>query len=523
MEFYKRLLKLFNVSVSTIKDEKNNTALVFFLLLFLITPAFLNRIPSMDEIWSYQFSRRIFFGYIPYKDFNLLALPFSAQAGCVFLSIFSDKLIVLRFLGIIVTSICGITIYKIIRVLGITRFTSLIWAFVYTLLIYMYPENSYSWFSVMFLTIALLLELINVKKNINTYYKVPMWLLTGIFIGLSTISKQNVGAFGLLVSLLMPFMFLLSIGIRKGKSEVREFNILNYIKNTFAEILSKLFGWAVVFGVEVFYLWRMGTINEFVDFVFVNPEKYAASCFLPYNWLLFKDFNILAVLVPLTFTILLVKGFFSNSNTQKQVYLLVSLYSIANFIIVFPISCSIHMTLATPISIAGFALLAGNVRSNSKFTRSLSIIFVLSIVLFSAISFGKYLVTYNQFPASELKHYEYIPLRKEMVEEIKEIDSYILKAEEAGKKVYIFDFSASWYMIPLDIFPLKYDPMFRGTFGSRGEGEIYHMLDSSNNIVILVRKENLPANWLEYRGFYSYIRENMKQIGQIGRFDIFAK
>lgn len=63
-----------------------------------------------------------------------------------------------------------------------------------------------------------------------------------------------------------------------------------------------------------------------------------------------------------------------------------------------------------------------------------------------------------------MKNFKYITTGEESV--IK-IDSYILDKEVKGKKVYILDATAPFYMIPLDKYNKDFDMFMKGNFGAR--------------------------------------------------------
>jgi hypothetical protein len=98
------------------------------MIVSLIT-RFLYVTPDIDEIWNYQFARRILYGYIPYRDFLMMPTPLSAQINAVILYIFSDELIVHKIMGIMIASFQGIVTFKILRFIGNDILKSFIYVF----------------------------------------------------------------------------------------------------------------------------------------------------------------------------------------------------------------------------------------------------------------------------------------------------------------------------------------------------------------------------------------------------------
>ncbi len=182
------------------KINKRETVVISLFVILTFIPVFLLRTPDMDEIWNYQFARRLLFGQIPYKDFFLLQAPFALQINSLFLDLFSDKLITMRYVAIGISSFNGIILYVILRLLNNTIVKSFFGPFIYACLVFVFPQNNYSWFAILFLSAALLLEILKIKyashKTRGDFFE----LLIGLLLGLTTISKQNIGCLGLLGS-----------------------------------------------------------------------------------------------------------------------------------------------------------------------------------------------------------------------------------------------------------------------------------------------------------------------------------
>lgn len=89
-------MKGYTIIVSEeLKDKANDGQtdnwkflILIIVLISTILPSYLTYVPELGEIWNYQYARRILYGQIPYKDFGMLQLPFSAQVNAVFLYLF---------------------------------------------------------------------------------------------------------------------------------------------------------------------------------------------------------------------------------------------------------------------------------------------------------------------------------------------------------------------------------------------------------------------------------------------------
>ena len=87
---------------------------------------FIRPLSNLDEIWIYNFARCIHDGLLPYKEFNMIITPLFPMICSVFLHIFGNEMIVLRFLEVVEISIILFMIYKILTRLKINNYISLI-------------------------------------------------------------------------------------------------------------------------------------------------------------------------------------------------------------------------------------------------------------------------------------------------------------------------------------------------------------------------------------------------------------
>ena len=157
--------------------------LLFILFLFLLFFASIitRDLYNLDEIWNFNFARNVANGLIPYKDFNMVITPFYPFLGALFLIIFGKSLLVYHIFNALICT--GIFYF-----MKITLNKS--YYIVYSILLLVSLPN-YSLFSILLLYIILYLE--DNKKND---------FLIGIFIGLTFLTKQNIGIMFILPSIL---------------------------------------------------------------------------------------------------------------------------------------------------------------------------------------------------------------------------------------------------------------------------------------------------------------------------------
>lgn len=497
---------------------------LFFMVPLIIRYAF--SVPDMDEIWNYQFARRILYGQIPYKDFYMLQTPFSAQVNALFLQLFSDKLIVLRIVGVFINSLNGVIIYLILRNIRKSIFLSFVTVSIFFGLVFLYPQNNYSWYAILFLSISLLLELRKINDNENSINKNWYDMGTGIFLGLATITKQNIGILGITAS--FTFLFYYYAIINKNYKE-QYFSVKEkLLPNIFISIALKSFGWIGIVGTEILYLRINGALNNFIDQTIISAGTFFDYCSLPYSSLFYSEFilfKILAVLMPLAMITLLTLAIFRKQPcNQKKTMMLIFLYSFVNFSTVFPIADPIHLILAMPLPVICFMLLFNQKtpkqEDNIMASRFITLIF-MTMIGFIAVSSILNMGSNNS--VQNIKHYENIPLPNEAVETLKKVDEFIIQEENSGKQIYFLNYRAAFYLIPLDKFNYKFDITFYGNMGSNGEEEMIEKLSSSSNIIVLIKGENMLPNRQETKGFETYVRTNMNYMTSVKGFDAYTR
>lgn len=162
---------------------KHKYQIINLILIYIITVLF-NLIcndMTCDEMWNYGFSYNISNGLIPYKDFNMVITPLFPYLGAIFLLLFGKNFIIYHiFNGIICTSI----FYYMKKNNPKSYYLP------YAILLSFSLPN-YSLFCLLLLYIIMGLE----KKNKNDY-------LIGLFLGLTFLTKQNVG-----ILLCIPTLF----------------------------------------------------------------------------------------------------------------------------------------------------------------------------------------------------------------------------------------------------------------------------------------------------------------------------
>lgn len=80
-----------------------NTFYVIFLLMIFSLLIFSRQLNDLDEIWNFSNGLNISNGLVPYKEFNMVATPFSGFLTAVFIFIFGKNLTSMRLLTVILS------------------------------------------------------------------------------------------------------------------------------------------------------------------------------------------------------------------------------------------------------------------------------------------------------------------------------------------------------------------------------------------------------------------------------------
>ncbi|NLU50546.1 MAG: hypothetical protein GXX09_09090 [Syntrophomonadaceae bacterium] len=503
------------------KLEKHELTLVGLLtFLFVAPPVLSGTIKSMDEIWVYQFARRILAGYIPYQDYSMLTLPFSAQLNTIFLRFLADELVVLRVVAILTTGATGLLLYTTCRKLEVNKGFSLLATLAFMYLFLQFPYNNYNWLAVGWLAGALFLETLLLRASESPGGEKPgsgpVLLGTGFLLGLATITKQTIGMYGLLASLAFSL-----VGVPGWKNAGL----------CTRWIALKLAGWLPVVGVELLYFWHSGAMGAFINETVAGPATFARESYVPYTSLLHLSWPVaaLAVLVPILLLALLI-GSLSPRQTAnaRSRYLLVFLYAAANYLVVFPMSCWVHLFLALPLSCAGLALLLGGIPQKylsppggRLATRGAVLVVAVPLLLYTTVSF-QWLLHPPHF--SRLKHYQCIPMTPEKENRIRQVCSHIARLESAGRQVYILDHRAALYLIPLDRFATKYDSLLPGSFGSsRVQQELIAQISASPAPAVLLPIVPTGARLRVPNEAVAYVKAHLQHVENVDMFAVYVK
>lgn len=501
------------------KKVKKECFIILILLLILASIIMIKPLNDLDEIWNYNFAKNILDGNKPYKDFNMIQMPLVPILCSIFLSLLGNELIVMRIIAIFLcTTILFIT-YKILESLKVNKWLNYTFLII---LIYILQEHfriDYNFFvlSNVLLIIYMELNMINdtdTKEKLLTTSKKDIFL--GILAGICVCSKQTTGAF---VAIALVGYNILNV------SNLKEFKL--FIKKTIYRIVGIL----ITLMLLAIYFSFNNLWNDFIDYCILGISTFSNS--IPYSNLL-KNSNIfikiLSVIVPIflisTIGIVLVNKYKKKEFDKKL--LMIIAYSIAEIVVVFPISDDIHFLIgAFPTMIGIMYVISMQCKKimNEKikvfikeYLKAFNVLEVAICIVASINFLYNYMIQAREYTV--LSHFNYIIQSQDQINGIKNVEEYI---QDQDKNVYILDAAAAIYTIPINQYNKNYDMFLKGNLGGDGEDGIIKDLQDEENYIVLIKNELYSRNWQNPEKVRKYIIENMNKVGEIEVFDIYEK
>lgn len=509
------------------KKEYKNILLnigIFILISMFIFPIILDRgIGDLDELWNYNFARNVADGLIPYKDFNMVQTPLLPLIAGLILKIFSNELITMRILAILLHTSIIFIMFKILSKLNISKKIITLFLLIWVNIVKNYMCIDYN-FATLFITLIIIYIEISEKKEDVLKFKFKRDILLGILSGLTILLKQTTGLIICIVTLFYKVIFI------RNKKDLKEFS---------KSLITKILFILVPVNVLLIYLGLNGALVDFIDYTILGIKTFSNK--IPYSNLINSDkfiINALSILIPLT---LVLSYIYSIIKKKEKINTIIS-YSIGMFAVIFPISDEIHFLIGSTIGMIAIVYILSKVYSIIKnkykntiklkkcvtflnifintFIELLLIVYIGTSLINNLIYFSKYIKDAKQY--TELEHYRYIKMPDEQINMIQHVQTYIILNED--NNVYILDSDAALFMIPLNKYNKDFDMFLKGNLGSKAEeGQIQKIQYMENNTKILIKNDKYRRNWQNPNKVTDYIKENLEKIGEIEYFDIYIK
>lgn len=491
--------------------KKYREDILVFVFFVITTSAIIliRNLNNLDEVWIFNTARNVANGLLPYKDFNLVTTPGLPILCGMILKIFGTEMFIMRIIAIITNSLIMLIIYKILKTFKIKKEFSLLISIIIMKLFIGSMCIDYNFIILLIALITLYIELKTYKQNNNIFeYNLKKEILLSILAGLSITMKQTTG-----ICFVIAFIGYKLLAVRNKE------DFISVLKISIIRFLSSMIPVIIL----LIYLLCNNIMSEFIDYTILGIKDFSNS--ISYLNLLKGKLSILAISVPITIIISLYIAIRKNN----QIITILFAYSVSTIVVVYPISDNVHFLIAGTITIiTGIYLLKELYENKFKGILKKSIIiwvenfikaFVLIIILImlgvSIYRLINYIINFKEY--INLENFKYIPVSKELEEQIIKIDNYL---EEQQNDVYIVDARAAIYMIPINRYNKNYDMFLKGNIGGKGSKGIIEDLQSKENITLLILKNKRNLNWQTPIEVIEYIQEKYEKTGDIEIFDI---
>lgn len=494
--------------------QKSNWLLLAFVMLVLVAEIIPRTLGNLDEIWNFNFIRNVADGLLPYKDFNMVQMPFFPLSLSIFFSIFGTELIVMRILGILLCTGIVFIVYKILNLLIKNKYISCTFAI---LILYLYKEYfclDYNFIVLAITLIILYFELKNKKELLEKNVKND--ILLGILAGTAITFKQSTGL--VLVAIFVAYKWLF---IRDKKDLIMAFKIS----------LIRGFSALIPVIIMLIYLCANQLFTQFFDYCILGIKTFDNHVSYTSLW---SSSNIvikaLCVIVPIVI-LYCIYYILRNKNDSKNILILLA-YSISASIVIYPIADEMHFLIgALPGIITLIYIIWKEISEVSKEIKIKEIIkreivkiskciLLATLAVLALLSLNTITKWIKEYTPSNIEHYKHID-----VEDIRgriEVEmEYIQEKQNQGKKVYILDADAPITMIPLNRYNKNYDMLLKGNLGKDGANGVIEQIKEEQNALFLVRKTERGLNWQFPKDVLYYVKNNMNKIDEISVYEVY--
>ena len=487
-----------------IKKFINKHDLLFIIIIMVIFNIIWIRtsiLESMDEIWNFQNLYKIHqSNYIYEKDINIIITPLFFIIGEVFIKIFGANFFAFSIYSSVInvaTVSIIFLIFKELKMNSKTRITLTIGLFFMINTIFFGNNANYNLLALLWCLISILIGIKNKNKKIKLYN-----IIQGILCFFVLFTKQNIGVF---------FILGITVGDLIEKASIRV-----KMKNIF----TKYFVIGILGSIFLIYLFTTKTWNNFVFYILSGLGEFTKNFKMSIN----TKYNEIGITVAgIIFLIIGLKNKMFSDMQKKYIYFLTPI-AICMLGIMYPIFNVYHKTIACIISIilAAYTIITLFHFENSEWFYKIlcmgSIILSLSYIDGVYINLCSQTITLND-TANPLYG---IRIEKSDYEKIIKIDNYILEKEKQGINVIMIYEKSGMYMLPIRHFNGKFDCFNNGNLGKDGANGVIEEIKQMKNAEILIVKDDDDVFWQEPKEVREYIKENLKNIGEIEEFSIYA-
>ena len=474
------------------------------LLFTIITSFFALRadIKTIDEIWNFSNTYKLYNGYIIYKDFNVVQTPLFYYLGSIIFKLLGPSYFAFKVYNVLIITALYTTIYVLLKKLGIKNIVTLSCTLIlfFSNSILILAGANYNSLVMFFVLLGIL---INSSKS-KSFYKS---LLSGILISLIFFTKQNIGMF-----------YITGIIIYDVYKSIINKSAKEYVLNMLIQLLT--FG--LVFGMTLIRMHMHGNLESFISYCVIGVKEFNRNIFTNNNFQSIIFVN--ELLIHIGLAIIVNKVYLKDEEIQEKSELLF-IQGIMSLFIQYPIFNRYHIILSNIIiSIYWiyivYELLKNNTKilKKTKFLKMLNIFVIITMISLSILNIFKYL---SSIENTEYEIYYGVNFNYETKQDIDLICDYISEQRDQGENVIILSKYAMLYMTPLKINNGKFDMSLIGNLGKEGEEGLIKDIERLQRATVLIVSDEYDIMYQESKRVREFIMDNFEYQGEIGKFMIY--
>lgn len=428
----------------------------FIILIFNLLCSPLN----LDEVWNYGFANNLYRGLVPYLDFNMVITPFYPFLMSLPFYIFGSSMIDFHVANAIILTGCFVLLEKM--------YHDKMWILFFFLF---FPVNisapNYSLF-----LLVIVVSLVYLEKNSVNAKGDGVHYFIGILLGISVLTKQTVGVF-----LLLPTI----IFFWKDKKV----------------LLKRILGFLLPIFVFVIYLLIRKNFLAFLNLCVFGLLDFTD------NQKVFNIFGILLIII-LAFTIYFIRKDKKNISN----YYVLCFYSI-----VIPIIDLYHFFLAF---FAFLLLVLSRIQKRYLCYSAFSIVSILFL--------GGLMANFNQFDIenypNDLNHFEYRYIKPSSYRFTKQVLKYVSKHRNKNIMYVVPD--AYYFKIIQDEDCNYFDLINQGNLGYHGSDWLLKQIKKMDNTLFIVdSSEYNSGNQIDQQAL-KYLLDYGVKVDSIGFYDVYV-
>lgn len=487
------------------KILKNIIAGIFILLAFIATST-IPYIQNGDELWTFSNTYKLYNGISLYNENNVIVTPLFFWIGNILFKLFSATFLTYKIYNLLIIFALYLIVYKILKACKIKDEISIIITII-SMFLYRIVSRigaNYTILALVFFMVGILNLIRNNDKKINIVFQ-------GIITFLIFLTKQNIGIY---------YFLGLIVYILTKKEKIKDI-----IKLCITIIIPTL----LFLGYEYY----IGELYNFINYAFLGIGEFAQ------NNIIVEGYTYTQILIALQIGTIIaaITQMLENKrkNKKDEILKVLFIFSIVNMMLEYPIFNLYHVSSGIiTITILLAYIIYGYVRKieinqeqkdilKSIIKNILIVIFIVLIVLDINTA-----VFINKAFQEENKNFRmndpfYGGIISEEESEYDEVMQFIKDKRKEGSNVIIFDIRANLYMIPLNENNQDYDLPMLGNWGKDGENRVLEDIKTKTNTYFLTYEETRNITTQESKKIKDYIKENSRNDGKIGKYDIYYK